>query len=180
MNLISLVVVVLRLMALNFSLISMVNLLNQLSAWRAQDTIPGYYDPKLWLLAAGLLGCAAMIWIGALPIARLVTHGVPRDISFGSVSLVDCYSIAFMGVGLIYISSHLPEVLNWAFYIFKTSAAGTRDSWSEKFVGYDMTRAMLTFIMGLVLFCKGRTWAVALARKHGEAIPPSPPAKAGH
>jgi hypothetical protein len=35
---------------------------------------------------------------------------------------------------------------------------------------------VLTFIMGLTLFCKGRTWAVALARKHGEPTTPSTPA----
>lgn len=175
MNLISLVVVVLRLMALNFSLSGLIYLFSQFSAWRAQDI-----SHLPWLLTLVLLICAAALWIGALPIARLVTHGVPRDISFGSLSLVDCYSIAFMGVGLIYISSHLPEVLNWAFYIFKISAAGTRDSWSEKFVGHELTRAVITFIMGLILFCKGRTWAVLLARKHGEPTMPSTPAPTDH
>lgn len=173
MNLISLVVVVLRLMALNFALVGLIHLLNQFSAWRAQDI-----DHLPWMLTLVLLICATALWIAALPIAELVTHGVPRDISFGSLSLVDCYSIAFMGVGLIYISSHLPEVLNWGLYIFKTSADGTRDSWSEKFIGHDMMRSVLTFIMGLALFCKGRTWAVALARKHGEPTTPSTPAPA--
>jgi hypothetical protein len=126
----------------------------------------------LLVLTALIIG-AVLLWIFAMPIARLVTRGVSQDVSFGAMSLVDCYSIAFMAVGLFYMCSHLPQVLNWGHYFLKTAAPGHRDI-EEGVSGYEVSQAFIPFIVGAVLFVNGRRWAVALARQQTvDSKPPS-------
>jgi hypothetical protein len=176
MNLQSLVVVVLRLMALDFLLSVAIQLTPQvLSLLRfsgssslgeslVQSTLP-------WLVLGAMVVGAVLLWTLALPIARLVTRRVPQDISFGAMSLVDCYSIVFMVVGLMYIASHLPQVLNWTHYLFKAAATSTGTSWKEGVDFYLVSNAFIPFIVGVILFVNGRSWAVALARRQKTASP---------
>jgi hypothetical protein len=169
MNLQSLVVVILRLMALNFFLQVAVQLSPQLlrftevSRQNGVSSMASYLAVPV-LMVIGLIVGAILIWVFALSIARFVTRGVSRDLSFGSLSLVDCYSVAFIGIGLFYIASHFPQVLNWAHYLFKVAASQPGDTWKQGVQWYDVSSAFITFIVGIVLFVKGRSWAVALAR----------------
>ena len=176
MNLQSLVVVVLRLMALDFLLRVAVQLTPQLLLlFRVYERSPlddsRSFTVLPWLLFIGLVVAAVLLWFLALPIARFVTRGVSHDLSFGAMSLVDCYSIAFMAVGLFYIASHLPLVLNWAHYFLKAAAPGRGNSEPE-FSGYDVSQAFIPFIVGVVLFANGRRWAVVLARHQTESSQP--------
>ena len=169
MNLQSLIVVVLRLMALNFFLQVALQLSPQLLRFTEisrQDgnTGMGSYLVVPIITVIGLIAGAILIWVFALSIARFVTRGVSRDLSFGSLSLVDCYSVAFIAIGLFYIVSHFPRVLNWAHFLFTSAASNSGDSWKEGVRAYDISQAFIPFIVGIVLFVKGRSWAVALAR----------------
>lgn len=169
MNLQSLIVVVLRLMALNFFLQVAVQLSPQLLRFSEVSRQGGFTDTRSYLalpviMVIGLIVGAILIWVFALSIARWVTRGVSRDLSFGSLSLVDCYSVAFIGIGLFYIANHFPQVLNWAHFLFKSAASSAGDSWKEGVRGYDISQAFIPFIVGIVLFFKGRSWALALAR----------------
>ena len=169
MNLQTLVVVVLRLIALNFLLRIVIEMTPQMLHFA------GVYDafPRdgsrlfvaAWLVLGGLIVAAVLLWRFALPIARFVTRGVSPDLSFGAMSLVDCYSIAFMSVGLFYCASHFPQVLNWTHYFFKAAASSTGNSGEEGVQGYNVSHAFIPFIVGVVLFVNGRKWAVALARR---------------
>jgi len=184
MNLQSLVVVVLRLMALDFLLRVAVQLTPQiLMVLRLSSRSPlddSRADLTLPLLViAAMIICAVLFWVFALPIARLVTRGVSHDLSFGALSLVDCYSIAFMSVGLFYISSHLPQVLNWAHFFLKTAASGHGAS-EDTYRGYDVSLAFIPFIVGVVLFVNGRQWAVALARRQTESSAPATTVSESH
>jgi hypothetical protein len=176
MKLQSLVVVVLRLLALNFLLQVAVQLTPQVLMtlkFYQHSQIEGmssYFALPLMVLA-GLVVGAILLWFLALPIARLVTRGVPQDLSFGAMSLVDCYSIAFISVGLFYISSHLPQALNWAHFLFVAVATHSGNSWKDGVSGYDISQAFIPFIIGVLLFVYGRKWAVMLARKQAEATP---------
>src|SRR5829696_8101083 len=131
MNLQSLIVVVLRLIALDFLTRVAVQFTPQLLLLLRIPEIPESLPSTArsfmtfsWVLFIGLIVAAVALWIYALPIARIVTRGVPVELTFGAMSLVDCYSIVFMTVGLSYIASHLPQVLNWAHYFLKTAASG--------------------------------------------------------
>lgn len=169
MNLQSLIVVVLRLMALNFFLQVAIQLSPQLLRFTEMSRQGGLADMGSYLavpviMVIGLIVGAILIWVFALSIARFVTRGVSRDLSFGSLSLVDCYSVAFIGIGLFYIASHFPHVLNWAHFFFKAAASQPGDRWKEGVPWYDVSSAFIPFVVGVVLFVKGRSWAVALAR----------------
>jgi hypothetical protein len=170
MNLESLIVVILRLMALNFFLQVAIQLSPQLFRFTEMSRQGGLSDMGSYLvvpvvMVVGLIVGAILIWVFALSIARFVTRGVSRDLSFGSLSLVDCYSVAFIGIGLFYIASHFPQVLSWAHYLFKAAASKTGDTWKEGVQWYDVWSAFIPFIMGVLLFVNGRSWAVALARR---------------
>lgn len=179
-NLQSLVVVALRLLALDFLLRAAIQLTPHMISL-AQNSARSPLSPSLpsieytvfpWLVLNGLVVGAILLWVCALPIARMVTSGVAQDLSFGGTSLADCYSVAFIGLGLFYISGHLAQVLNWTHYLFKAAASSPGDSWKEEVPWYNITQAYIPFIVGLVLFVKGRKWAVALARRHAESTPP--------
>jgi hypothetical protein len=177
MNLQSLVVVVLRLMALDFLLGIAVQLTPQiLVLLQERERLPLNESLSLMglplLVLIGWTIAAVLVWCLALPIARFVTRGVSHDLSFGAMSLVDCYSIAFMAVGLFYISSHLPQVLNWAHHFLKTAASGRREV-NQAVSGYEVSHAIIPFIVGVVLFVNGRRWAVTLARRQAERSAPS-------
>jgi hypothetical protein len=165
MNLQSLVVVVLRLMALDFLLRVAVQLTPQilmvLRLWSRSPLDDSRSDLALPLLVlAAMITCAVLFWVFAQPIARFVTRGISHDLSFGAVSLADCYSIAFMAVGLSYISSNLPLVLNWTHYLFKLAASSSGSSWKDEVKWYDVSQAFIPFIVGVVLFANGRRWAM--------------------
>ena len=179
MNLQSLVVVVLRLMALDFLLRVAVQLTPQMLLYfglypRSPVDNPPSVLP--WLVLAALVASAILLWFLALPIARLVTRGVSHDLSFVAMSLVDCYSIAFMSVGLLYFASNLPQVLNWMHYLLKMAASSSGDSWKEQVRWYDISQTVMTFIIGVVLFVNGRRWAVVLARRDTASASPAAPA----
>ena len=170
MNLQSLIVVILRLMALNFFLQVAIQLSPQLFRLTEMSRQGGLSDMGSYLavpvvMIVGLIAGAILIWVFALSIARFVTRGVSHDLSFGSLSLVDCYSVAFIGIGLFYIASHFPQVLNWAHYLFKAAASRPGNTWKEGVQWYDVSSAFVPFIVGVVLFVKGQAWAVALARR---------------
>lgn len=178
MNLQSLVVVVLRLMALDFllqvavqltpSLLSLLSLRHgALGESPADAVLP-------WLILIGLVLCAVVLWVFALPLAGLVTRRVPQEVSLGTLTLADCYSVAFIGVGLLYIASGLPQILNWGHYLFKMAASTSGDSWKAQVNFYQVSQAFIPFIAGALLFIKGRAWAVALASRQREAESPNP------
>jgi hypothetical protein len=169
MNLQSLIVVVLRLMALNFFLQVAIQLSPQLLRFTdlsRQGGLAGMgsYLAISLIMVIGLIAGAILIWVFALSIARFVTRGVSHDLSFGSLSLIDCYSVAFIGIGLFYIASHFSQVLNWSHYLFKAAASKPGGTWKEGVQWYDVLSAFIPFVVGVVLFVKGRSWAVALAR----------------
>ncbi len=174
MNLQSLIVVILRLMALNFFLQVAIQLSPQLLRFtemsrQAGPAVMGSYLAVPVFMVIGPIVGAILIWVFALSIARFVTRGVSRDLSFGSFSLVDCYSVAFIGIGLFYIAGHFAQVLNCAHYLFKAAASQPGDTWKQGVQWYDVWSVFIPFIVGIVLFVKGRSWSVALARSQGQS-----------
>jgi len=168
MNLQSLVVVLLRLISLNF-LLQVLYQITPLLAFEysrnfnRQDLLPYVLLPLLVIV--GLIVGAALVWIFTMPIARFVTRGLPLELSFGALSLSDCYSIIFIGLGLYYAATYFPSVLNWTYYLLRTAMSDTGTSWQQGVKGYDVSQAFLPFIVGIILFVNGRKWAVALAHK---------------
>ena len=105
---------------------------------------------------AGGLGvtCAVLLWVLALPIARLVTRRLPQEISLGALTLADCYSVAFIGVGLFCLASGLPQALTWRHFLLKAAASTSGDSWKEQ-ITYEATGVFIRCGLGVLLFVKG-------------------------
>jgi len=167
MNLQSLVVVALRLIALNFLLETIImSVPVTLQLLRLHEPTPFDLPLVVWLIFGVLLAWSILLWIFALPIARLVTRRLPQDISFGAMPLADCYSIAFIGVGLYYIAGYLARVLKLTCHLFKGAAACSGTWWVREVDGSAIAQAFIPFVAGILLFIYGREWAVMLARKH--------------
>ena len=176
MNLQSLVVVALRLITLNFLLsvavLSAPPILQSLKFYKHPPYPSELLPFTACMVIVGLFVCAILLWIFALPIARLVTRRIPQDIAFGAMSLVDCYSIAFIGVGLYYIVGYLPKALNQTYYLFKWAASDSGSWWMRQVDASIISQTFIPFIAGILLFVFGRKWALMLARKHAQV--PSP------
>jgi hypothetical protein len=183
MNLQSLVVVVLRLLSLNFFLTVAVQMAPIILRFTnlSQRGSPAELDVLLampWLIITGLIGGAIVLWMFAVPIARAVTRDVPGELSLGRLSVADCYTIVFLGVGLVYMGNHFPSVLNWVHYLIKAAASHSTADWKENVKWYDVSQAVIPFIVGIVLFVNGRKWGIALARRQLESdVPAEPPSE---
>lgn len=166
MNLHALVVVIVRLLALDFLLRAALQTAPQLFQFVnvAGASFQSVMLPTI--LCAGMVAVAAVFWFLAARIARLVTRALPQDVSFGSLSLVDCYSLGFVGVGLFYISSYLAPVLRCSHFLFMTATSSEGSASADQVDWYKVMQATTPFLLGVALFVKGRRWAVALARKH--------------
>jgi len=176
MNLQSLVVVLLRLVSLNFVL----QVLNQLApqlmrffeAYQSYRNLGGselgplLVLPLLLVVAYGV--GAVLLWAFAMPIARLVTRGLAHEISLGALTVADCYAFLFIGIGLFYAVAHFAPVLNWAHYVLRLAASHQDASWRVDVRWYDASDAILPFIVGVILFLNGRRWATALVRKEAK------------
>lgn len=186
MNLQSLVVVLLRLISLNFLL----QVLNQLTPqlMRFSEAYHSYRNLggsglgsllvlPLLLIIAYCVG-AALLWVFAMPMARFVTRGLAPELSLGTLTLADCYSFLFIGIGLFYAVANFAHVLNWAHYILHMAATHQDASWREDVKWHDASDAIIPFIVGLILFVSGRKWALALVRKEAKSAAPSAPAAA--
>jgi hypothetical protein len=131
MNIQSLVVVALRLLALDFLLRVAVQLTPQMLQLLKMDEQLGVagdsrYRTTAWMALLALVVGAALLWFLAVPIARLVTRNVSQELSLGSLTLADCYSVVFIGIGLLYMVRCLPKVLSLANYFLTTPASERR------------------------------------------------------
>ena len=109
MPLSSIVVIVIRLFALNWLLTAVPLLLSAtttpLPHERHLSAVLMLYVPAVLLLIV-----AAGLWILTPAIARFVSRGVDTSVSIGSLSRSDLYSFAFVFLGLFFIlSSFGPE-----------------------------------------------------------------------
>jgi hypothetical protein len=158
MPLSSIVVIVIRLFALNW-LFTAVPLLLSAAATplpheRRLSVVLTPYAPGglLLIFAAGL-------WILTPAIARLVSRGVDTSVSIGSLSRSDLYSFAFVFLGLFFILSSFADVINWIHY-FATGSHSTPDPRAQNF--YQLTRPCLTFVAGVVSLVGAPRWTKKL------------------
>ncbi len=176
MNLQSIVVVLLRLMALNLVLMVIQMIPMWLVFW--PELLVQTSDERwlyFWLLVFVmliLLVSAVLLWVRALPLARLVTRSAALEVSLGSLSLADCYSIAFIGLGLYQMVANLAGVLTFLHLMY--TATNSVADWMEPDKFSHVFNAILPFVIGLILFVKGRRWAVKLATRQQLVTPTSP------
>ena len=103
MNFQSLVVIFLRLIALKFLLNIVVQIMTQVTVGGGYPDSSPFSNPvhaSYVLLMAGFITGAIMLWTLALPIAQLVTRGLPQEMSLGGLSRAEVeYDATPLGLG---------------------------------------------------------------------------------
>jgi hypothetical protein len=160
MPLSSIVVIVIRLFALNWFLTAASLFLSALASpvshsGNVAAVLTVYAAPVLlFVLAAGL-------WILAHPVARFVSRGVDIPVSIGSLSRSDLYSFAFVFLGLFFILSSFADVINWIHYFATAPSDNPRHApRGDNF--YQLTRPCLTLALGLVSLLGAPSWTKKL------------------
>jgi hypothetical protein len=174
-NVHTLIAIALRLTAFNFLVRVVVELTTPLLIFAGVYQRPAD-DASMtvgWALVASLTLGALLLWFLALPTARLVARSAPGDLSFDNLTLADCYSIAFVGIGLVYIISHAAGVWNWTTFFLHSLIHGPRSPFADRSRGYEVANIFIPFIIGILLIVKRRKWSVALAGKRVENRPVS-------
>jgi hypothetical protein len=176
MNLQSIVVVLLRLMALHLVLLVIQMIPMWLVLWpellvQNSDERWLYFCLLVFVMFI-LLASAALLWVRALPLAHLVIRPVLLEGSLGSLSLADCYSIAFIGLGLYQMVVNLAGVLTFLHLMY--AATNSVADWMEPDKLSHVFTSFVPFVIGLILFIKGRAWALKLAARQ-QAVEPPPP-----
>jgi hypothetical protein len=172
-NIETLVAIALRLTAFNFLVRVVVELTTPLLIFagvyrRSAD------DSSMtigWMFVGSLMLGALLLWFLALPIARLIAHGVPGDLSFDNLTLADCYSIAFVGIGLVYIVSHAAGVWSWTTFFLHSLIHGPRYPFGDPARGYEVANIFIPFIIGILLVLKRRKWSRVFAGKEVQQRP---------
>jgi hypothetical protein len=165
MPLSSIVVIVIRLFALNWLFCALPLLasaaMTPLAPERRFLAVLMPYLPAMLLVIF-----AVGLWILTPVIVRIVSRGVDTSVSIGGLSRADLYSFAFVFLGLYFILSSFAEVINWIHY-FATASHSTPDPRAENF--YQLTRPCLTFVAGVVSLVGAPRWTkklVAYDQKH--------------
>jgi hypothetical protein len=64
------------------------------------------------------------------------------------LSLADCYSIAFVGVGLVYMVGHLPGVWNWTIFLVQSTFHGPHYPWNDRTRSYQLRQGIYSVHRG--------------------------------
>jgi hypothetical protein len=162
MPLSSIVVIVMRLFALNWFVSALPLLLSA-------ATLPLPHERSMFALlmpyAPGvlLLIFAAGLWIFSSAIARLVSRGVETSVTIGGLSRSDLYSFAFVFLGLFFILSSLADVIDWIHYFTVSHEDPRHDPRIQSF--YQLTRPCITLALGLASLLGAPRWTKKLVAR---------------
>jgi hypothetical protein len=164
MPLSSIVVIVIRLFALNWVLhaLTLIAYPIPLSHESFVSIMLLHYGPAVLLiiLAVGL-------WMVAPTVARFVSRGFDAGVNVGSLSRTDLYSFAFVFLGLFFILSSFADVINWIHYFTLSREDPRHDPRIQSF--YQLSRPCLTLAVGLVSLLGAPRWTKKLASQDQEA-----------
>jgi len=162
MPLSSIIVIVARLFALNWLLHAFALIASALSTpslqGRSVSTILMSSAPGVLLLVLGVF-----LWTLAPAVARFVSRGFDTTVGLGNLARSDLYSFAFVFLGLFFILSSFPDVINWIHYFTVSRYAPTRDPRIQSF--YEFTRPCLTLAAGLVCLLGAPRWTKKLVSR---------------
>jgi hypothetical protein len=156
----SIVVIVIRLFALNW-------LFSALPLLVSAATTPLPHERHLSIVlmpyapAVLLLIFAAGLWILTPAIARFVSRGVDTTVNIGGLSRSDLYNFAFVFLGLFFMLSSFADAINWIHYFATVSHQDpTRDPRVQNL--YQLTRPCMTFVAGLISLLGAPRWTKKL------------------
>ncbi|OGV53513.1 MAG: hypothetical protein A2017_15905 [Lentisphaerae bacterium GWF2_44_16] len=167
MNLQNIAALFLRLLSLTF-------LINLINSFVYLFRVKNDFMELLFVFCFIIIFASVMIllWVFALPLATFLTKKIPKDVSFGAMSLRDCYTIVFVATGLFYTIREMPDVIYWVFNILKAIISTTGGSWKSHVSFSSVLHAFVPFIAGILLLRNGPSWADVLTKKQGNKESP--------
>jgi hypothetical protein len=170
MNIKSIVIIILRLYALNFFLEALIKIIpTAMRILMAFEGLEGVQKAIPWSLIVILLVFSIIFWFLAFPIANLVTRKLPNDeLTLGSLTLINCYTVAFFSIGLFFVVSNVANSFSWFYYIFHMAVSTSGPSWKSEVDWYSASATITPFIVGIVLVFKAKFWADKLLKYHNK------------
>jgi hypothetical protein len=155
MPLSSIVIVVIRLFAVNAVLIDF-------ALWVSALTRPMPFQRSMgdWVMHYGpaTLTLVLIYWLWRLAprIARMVTRGVETEVVLPGLTPPDLYRFAFVFLGLYFVLNSLADTINWLHYL--VTATGTSGGEPRINNIYQFARALITLGAGLVSLLGAPRW----------------------
>lgn len=165
MNLTSLVVIIIRLLSLDFLLRAALQTAPQLFQFivAQSETARSLIPPTI--IYSGILAMAVALWLLATPVARLVTHALPQEVSAGALSLADLYSVGFISIGLYYVINRITPSIFALIFLLKVFSGESSSIGPVNW--YEVMDSIVPLLAGLALFFRGRRWACVLSKQGG-------------
>ena len=163
MPLTSIVVICLRIFSLNWLIYGLIQLIGTFPAARRFGEFP--IDYSILMVALVPLVGGLLIWMWSRTIARMVTPRPDSEVHLGGLTLQDLYCFAFTFLGLYFVLSAIPSLINWLHFTLM-QARNEPASPEDRRYFYDVSHHILTFIAGG--FCLGLAprFAKKLASAH--------------
>lgn len=170
MKLKNIVIVILRLFTLSCllqAIMKAIPTLIRITVAQKEATLIEIITP--WSMIIIYIILALIFWFLVSPIASLVTRKLPDDkLDIGSFSMIDCYCLIFIGIGLFYILGNMAQSLNWIHYIFKLSVSTSSTYWRTEVGWYSVSKSLIPFIIGILLIIKAKSWSQKLFNFHNK------------
>ena len=165
MPLTSIVAICLRIFALNWLVYGIIAVVQLLDRSRRFDESAG----NLMLLFSVLIPIvgALLIWMWSRTIARVVTPRPDSDVHLGGLTLQDLYSFAFTFLGIYFVLSSIPSMINFLHYAIVQARKEPASAQQGQYF-YDLTHHVLTFIAGGVCVVLAPSVSKKLARAHSK------------
>jgi hypothetical protein len=178
MPLTSIVIICLRIYALNWFVYGVIEMAGLISSGRGSRGISADYS-ILWTSLLPVVG-GLLIWMWSRTIARWVTPRPDSTVQLGGLTAQDLYSFAFVFLGLYFVLNSIPSVINFAYF----AAVQAHDTGERPRYFYDLSYHVLTLIAGAVCLILAPRFAKKLANAHNKgptvASVPGGTAESGH
>ena len=150
MTVFNLAILLLRLAAVNSFLIGLIKVGPGLAAFFASagGAVIGT------VLGLILLALAAALWMLAPRIAKRMSRECDGHVTFTSLSMVDCYTLLFVGVGLVHLIENLSSGLSWLYFLFVSVGSGREHQVNL----YDAFAAIFPIFLSVVLLARSKKW----------------------
>ena len=160
MKLKSLALLAVRLLIIHFFLFGILQL------WISSTRTPHseIYPSRFLEILAGLIIGSALLWAFSEPLANAVSKGGAEEIAFGSMSLVDCYTLGFVAIGAHFLVTYVPTAIDWILYLFANAARAAGTEWRSKVRIGELVYVAVGVFAGYLLLTNARTWAAAFTR----------------
>ena len=158
MTVFNLAILLLRLAAVNSFLIGLIKVGPGLAAFFA--SVGGAVLGTV--LGLILLALATALWMLAPRIAKRMSRECDGHVTFTSLNMFDCYTLIFVGVGLVHFIDHLGSSLSWLYFLFVSAGSGREHDINF----YTAFEAIFPILVSVLLLARSQRWAKKFSAAH--------------